>query len=137
MSFCCNLYAVLRQAAPPSMAYLARLIKQLIAAAEQQRQELSEPLLQLHTALLLQGGSRNSTNTAQVRIGCCMASGCTLDSARSVRVEGVPLPACSCHQTRSDQCCSGSVPCSGCMLHQQQPNSLISRTHSCTIIDCL
>lgn len=41
------------QAAPPSTQYIARLVKQLISAAEEQHQELSEPLLELNTALLM------------------------------------------------------------------------------------
>jgi hypothetical protein len=48
------------QAAPPSLQYVARLVKQLIAAAEEQQQELSDPLLELKTALILPSSSTAS-----------------------------------------------------------------------------
>lgn len=53
------------QAAPPSTLYISRLVKQLIIAAEDQDQELSEQLLELNTALLLQGDAADAT---QVRM---------------------------------------------------------------------
>jgi predicted component of type VI protein secretion system len=43
----------LSQLLPPNRQYVARLAKQLIAAAEAAQQELSEELLQLYTAVLM------------------------------------------------------------------------------------
>jgi hypothetical protein len=54
------------QAVPPSTQYIARLAKQLITAAEEEQQELSEPLLELHTALLMLGSS-----AAAVQVSVC------------------------------------------------------------------
>jgi hypothetical protein len=63
-SLCCCCCAP--QAAPPSVAYVARLVKALIAAAEDQHQELSEGLLGLQTALLMQGD-----RVQAVQVGVC------------------------------------------------------------------
>lgn len=53
------------QAAPPGVAYVARLVKQLIAAADGDGQELDEALLQLQVALLQ--AAAGATDQQQVR----------------------------------------------------------------------
>lgn len=61
----------LLQAVPPGAAYVARLAKQLITAAEDAGHELSEPLLQLQVALLQQ---HHHQPVLQGSIGCAAAA---------------------------------------------------------------